>query len=524
MLRKVKSSKAHELVNSLVKRAPLCVFSGILLSIPFWNGNFWIFAWCGMAPLFFALEGRSRAQRFLLGYLCGVVFWWATIFWLVHVTFIGTAVLILYLALYFGIFGVLLPVRNPKPAFTFLLVPSAWVILEYVRSHLLTGFPWALLGYSQYLNLPVIQIADVTGVWGVSFLVMMGNAALYSVIGYRLAASGERLAQRGIRNQGVATLLCILLAVLYGYHKLNRMPHAKNPTPLKISVIQGNIPQDFKWTPQYNDFIIKQYLTLTKKASVGIPDLILWPEAALPVVPEEEPAYYEMAVKSAQETRCNLLFGAVTKRDSLYYNSAILISPQGSMRARYDKIHLVPFGEYIPLRNTLPFLQTFVPIGDMTAGKEYTVFTPSLKLKTLNPVHFSVLICFEDLFPELSRQFVKKGADFLVNITNDAWYKKGPASMQHLQASVFRAVENRVQVVRAANTGISAFIDPSGKIISKVCDKGGRMIFVEGYDTQVIALTHNVPTAYNRFGDACIVLCALAIAGGITRGLSVTVR
>jgi len=184
----------------------------------------------------------------------------------------------------------------------------------------------------------------------------------------------------------------------------------------------------------------------------------------------------------------------------------LLVSPEGELLDRYDKLHLVPFGEYIPLRKFFGFLETIVPIGDFSRGNGYTVFS-------MPPYKFSVLICFEDLFPGLSREFVKKGADFLINITNDAWFKKTSSPYQHLSASVFRAVENRVFLIRSANTGVSGFIAPTGKIISLVGDKSGNNIFVSGYKTQNIAVYKQGLSFYTRYGNIFIIICLLLALG-----------
>jgi apolipoprotein N-acyltransferase len=195
----------------------------------------------------------------------------------------------------------------------------------------------------------------------------------------------------------------------------------------------------------------------------------------------------------------------VVNEEGRYFNSALLFDKDKGIAGRYDKLHLVPFGEYIPLKKIFPFLEAIVPIGDIAAGKEYAI----LKIQnSKNFLNFAVLICFEDLFPELSREFVKRQADFLVNITNDAWYKeKTPAASQHLQASIFRAVENRVYLARAANTGISGFIAPSGKVICVVKDKQGKDIFVDGYETKSIILAQKNLSFYTKFGDIFILLC-----------------
>jgi apolipoprotein N-acyltransferase len=205
------------------------------------------------------------------------------------------------------------------------------------------------------------------------------------------------------------------------------------------------------------------------------------------------------------------VLGAVTLRNGHYYNSSLLVSDQGENLELYDKLHLVPFGEYIPLKKILGFLETVVPIGEITPGEEYKVFK--------RPAKFSVLICFEDLFPGLSRRFVKKGANFLVNITNDAWYKMSSAPYQHLQASVFRAVENRVFLVRSANTGVSCFIGPSGEVVSYVKDNLRQTIFNTGYDTQRIFVEKGILSFYTARGDVFILLLFIFTVYGIFRSV-----
>lgn len=489
MLRKIKSNIAKDLF--------LCLSSSLLLILSFPKFNLWILAWIGFVPLFFAIiENKSKAKAFLLSYITGILFWSGTIYWLIHVTLPGTILLILYLGLYFGLFSLLVKSFELRAkSYELIFIPSIWVLLEYIRSHLFTGFPWALLGHSQHLNLAIIQIADITGVWGVSFLVMMVNLFIY------------RLIDRKSHKNYLLPLLLLLLSLAYGHSKLNRITYPVSGIPVRISVIQGNIPQELKWNPESNDFIIDKYFTLTTQAAKEKPDLIIWPEAAMPEVLEEKAIFYERVKKFIKEIRTPLLLGAVTSRDNFYYNSALLISSEAGLLNRYDKIHLVPFGEYIPLKKILPFLETVVPIGDITAGKEYTIF------KILNPrlSNFAVLICFEDLFPELSRQFVKNGAEFLVNITNDAWYEHTNAASQHFQASVFRAVENRVFVIRSANTGVSGFIAPSGKIISLVKDKSGKDIFIDGFRTEEINILKETPSFYTRHGDIFIAACLLLL-------------
>ena len=488
----------------LVKELLLCGLSAILLILSFPNANLWLLAWFGFVPLFFSLNNKSLKQAFALFFIAGVIFWSGVIYWLVHVTLPGTIVLILYLALYFGIFGLIIrPFTRNSNRYTLILIPVIWVCLEYLRGKLFTGFPWALLGYSQYLNLWVIQIADITGVWGVSFLVMLVNVLLVEIIW----AAKNKLKPR-FKKAVLSLVLILALILLYGYYRLRPEPVAAASAPLKVCVIQGNIQQDLKWVPENNGYIIKKYLYLSSRALKEKPDLIIWPEAALPAVLEDEPQYYQKVCDFSKSMHTPLLFGAVTRRGGLYYNSALLLSGKGELLGRYDKLHLVPFGEYVPLKNIFSFLQTIAPIGDIAAGREYAIFeVPSHKPK----VSLATLICFEDLFPELSREFVKNGAQILVNITNDAWYMHTSAPYQHLQASVLRAVENRRPLVRSANTGISGFIAPTGKIISLVRDKAGREIFSDGFLTRDIKIGRHQLSFYTRFGDVFIFICVLLI-------------
>ncbi len=508
-----------------------CFLSAFLLICAFPRFNIEFFAWIGFIPLFYVLKNKSRFKGFLLSYFTGIIFWFGTIYWLVHVTFLGMVLLVLYLALYFGLFGLIIAItKNQELRFNILFLPSLWVILEYIRSHLLTGFPWALLGYSQYLNLPIIQVADITGAWGVSFMVMMVNTAIYEIIGDRLKGKGKRL------KVYLLPFACLFFSLFYGYYKLFLSPFTFSLPPVRISVIQGNIPQELKWDARAKEFIIRKYLDLTAESLKDKAEFFIWPEAALPVVLEQEPEYFERVKDFVKGIGKPLLLGAVTSRDDLYYNSAVLVSSKGELFKRYDKIHLVPFGEYIPLRKMFKFLESLVPIGDFVAGKEYTVFTlktrflmvwESIKLsqplklhkEVLNPAFggmkfldeqasFSALICFEDVFPELSRQFVKRGANILVNITNDAWFKETSAPYQHLQSSVFRAVENRVSLVRAANTGVSAFIAPTGKINAKV-SAAARDIFVDGYTTEEVFISDIGPSFYTCYGDIFVLLCVI---------------
>lgn len=253
-------------------------------------------------------------------------------------------------------------------------------------------------------------------------------------------------------------------------------------------------------------------MELSTLASEDEPDLIVWPEAAAPGILGEDNWVFDEIFSFASGIQIPLVVGSVVEENGRYFGSALLISAEGKISGRYDKIHRVPFGEYIPLKKIFPFLASVVPIGDIDKGKEFTVFSLKKAPGRLNgaaDMKFAVLDCFEDLFPELSSEFVGRGADFLINITNDAWYKNTSAPLQHLQASVFRAVENRVPLARSANTGVSGFIQPSGKA-SYLCAGENRVkIFVSGHKTEEVAPTlRKKKSFYTRFPDAFILFCA----------------
>ena len=495
MLRTVNSAFSFQ--SSVFSKILLSLLSGVLLASSFSFAFLGILSWLAFLPVFFALENTSLKKACLLFFISGIIFWSGTIYWLAHVTLPGTVVLILYLSLYFAAFGLIIrPFTMNSTIFGLFIIPSIWVLLEYIRSYLFTGFPWALLGYSQCFNLPIIQIADLTGGWGVSFLVIFVNAALVEMVW----AMRERL---WARSKAVFILLTSVLFIIcaYGYFRLYLPAYTGNERMLRVSVIQGNIPQELKWDELAAGYIVNKYLRLSEEAAVSKPDLIVWPEAASPGLFGQDDAIFEGFYALARKIEIPLLLGTVTRSKDIFFNSAILIDSKGEVAGRYDKLHLVPFGEYIPLKKYLPFLETVVPIGDIQPGRSHYIFN--------KPAKFCVLICFEDLFPELSREFTKRGAQFLVNITNDAWYKKTSAPYQHLQASIFRAVENRRYLVRSANTGISGFISPDARILSLVRDTSGREIFVDGFLTQKLMLGAQGLTFYTRFGDWFIIICLL---------------
>jgi apolipoprotein N-acyltransferase len=506
----------------MIGRIFLAVISALLLVLSFPGFNMGFLALVGMVPLFFALDGKKAGEAFIISYVAGAVFFLGTVWWLIHVTLPGMIVLVLYLALFFGLFGALASLGLSQSRhmsdralsyISLFLIPAAWVTCEWLRSHLFGGFGWVALGYSQSSSLSLIQIADITGVYGVSFLIVMINVAIF------ITLKGQQEKEVVMELSMFIAILIAFICLGYGYFRMNNVFTGEK---VRVGVVQGNIPQDEKWDQVFRDKIMDKYESLTKKLALSKPDLIVWPETSVPGFVATEPDLLERMKKLAVEVKEPILVG--TLREDLkvkdrYYNSASLFLPDGSIAATYDKIHLVPFGEYIPLKNIFSFVEKIAPapIGDVSKGKEHTIFSFLIKrtakdknatVRFTKKVNFACLICFEDMFPSISREFVRKGAYFLVNITNDAWYKKTAAAWQHTQGSVFRAVENRVAVVRATNTGVSCFIDQKGKVVDFINDNG-KALFVDGYHTDEIVMA-NIRTLYNKYGDIFAYLCLLA--------------
>ena len=483
----------------------LSLLSGILLIPSFPNLNLEFLAWFALVPLFYSVEGRSLGQSFKLGFLTGLVAFLGILYWIIvavhtygNIPLIlsGSILLLLvaYLSLFLGAFTLLtrfIQIRSGLQ--TILFTPVLWVTLEYLRSFLLTGFPWASLGYSQYLNLPFIQMADLTGVYGPSAVILLVNATLYSVVHH-----GSR---RTLPVREVVLTVAVLLGVLiYGYLKMGVVGRQaiQNP-PLKIGLVQGNIDQSIKWDESFQKETLKIYEKLSYKVAEKKPDLIIWPETAAPFFFQEAREYQPFILDIPKKTNSYLLFGAPSYKTRngkvSHYNSAYLASPSGEVAGKYDKIHLVPFGEYVPLKDLLFFIGSLGEgIGNFKSGEEVVNFS-------LPQGKFGVLICFEIIFPDLCRRFVKKGANFLVTLTNDAWFGRTSAPYQHFAMVAFRAVENRVFVARAANTGITGIIDPTGKILKK------GAIFAEEAMSGTIRLS-NQKTFYTLHGDLFAWICS----------------
>lgn len=493
------------MLKHLAKDDLCAAASGALLALSFPTPDLWFLAWIALVPWLLTMHQRP----FRSGMVAGMVFFAPVLYWLnivmtrygglnLLLALVAYLLLIIYLASYFAVVSwashrISLRLRVP----TLLIFPVLWVAAEYARAHLLTGFPWASLGYSQQAFLPFIQSADIWGVAGVGLLVITVNLLI--------AQSWKQLTSSASVIRGLLPLLAVGIILLgngfYGSHRLRQFSAPPTHNPLTVAVAQGNIEQGVKWDPAYLQTTLKQYAGLTAEVAKEPVDLIVWPESATPFFYQDPSPQSGFVRTVAARSGSALLFGSPAYRKTgnafEYFNSAFLLSPQGNLLGRSDKVHLVPFGEYVPLQWLFPFIDKLVVgIGDFSPGQ--------LQPIALGETRLGVLICYEVIFPDLARSFLNRGANLLVNITNDAWFGQSSAPYQHLAMSSFRAVENRVWIARAANTGISAFIDPTGRI------HGQTGLFTES--SRIMQLdAHAVAGFYSQFGDI-LPLCCVAIS------------
>jgi apolipoprotein N-acyltransferase len=416
-------------------------------------------AWFALVPLLISINNESFSRAFKLGFIAGTTHYLTLIYWIVVVlgrygnlsilTSLGPFVLLcLYLALYPAFFsGITTWLRGSR--FVLLFIASIWVGLEYVRAKLMTGFPWCLLGHTQYENLHLIQIADLCGVYGISFLITLSN----------------------------------------GPGHMEKGPHRM----INTVIIQANIDQSLKWEPAHQTETMATYQRLTRAAYDFKPDLIVWPETSAPFFFQDDVVFTPKILSLARESNSVLVFGSPAYKQihgkTKYYNRAYLITSDDQPPQYYDKVKLVPFGEYVPLKRYLFFINRLVPAaGDFEPGNRIA----PLKGRHVLP---GILICFEAIFPELASTQTREGANILINLTNDAWFGRTSAPYQHLSMAVFRAVENRRPMIRAANTGFSAFIGPEGRIIAL------SSLFEEETLKASIGISNSPLTFYARFGD-----------------------
>jgi apolipoprotein N-acyltransferase len=495
----------------------LSLLSGVLMTAAFPRTDWFWMAWVALIPLLLALRDLAVKDAFRLGWLCGITHATGLIYWLVHTMnayghlplTLSVGILLCfstYLGLYTALFSALIVHLGPTPMRALTVAPLLWAALEYLRSFVLTGFTWGYLGHSQYRWLTFIQSADLWGVYGLSAVIVLFNMALFLVVLSRSGKSwqGQPITKPLVWRGILLAVLCLTATLTYGYVRQGQIQRLGAEAPkLTVGLAQGNIPQAEKWDPAFQISSTKTYVQLSEQLAPEKPDLIIWPETATPFYLFHNQALTRMVQRGVRNTGSAHVIGSPAVRqngDHLdYFNSAFLLDPEGKLVARYDKAHLVPFGEYVPLKKWLPFIGKIVAqVGDFQAG-------PAGGVLSYNGHRIGPLICYDGIFPVLARAAVNNGADLLVNLTNDAWYGVTSAPFQHLLQYVFRAVETRRSLVRATNTGISAFIEPSGRIVNTtgLFETAARL-------HSVACLTNR--TLYVRMGDAFALVCLTVVA------------
>jgi apolipoprotein N-acyltransferase len=503
---------------------------GVFCFAPF--DQSWL-CWFALTPLIVAVwfTGENSKRRWLrnllLGYVAGMVFFTATFGWLgalgdlyeslfLHgLSFLLSIYLAMHFAFWAWFIGLLKPKtytaswRNLLVAF---LAACAWATHEWVRGWLFSGFGWNGLGVALHTQFPMIQIAEFTGVVGLSFAVAFANIiAVTTPIRLFMEAKSHRM-----RPHFDLTLAMVGIVALLAFG-LNRIQVASPSKPIRVAAVQANVAQLQKFDPQFAPQVFEKFRRLSEIAvrTTPPPDLLVWPESSMPdPVREQSSESYRFVTDFAASIKTDLMLGTLDFEGQHDYNAALVVSNGGERVQIYRKIHLVPFGEFIPLRHSFPLFAaiagTWVP-GDFTRGTEHTVFN-----LTSPDVRVAPLICFEDTVGDLVRQFVSNGANLLVDITNDGWFQRSSGSHQHLANAIFRCVENRRPMVRAANTGVTCFVNEFGRVTQILRDDTGDT-FSEGVLTGEISVPQDRQmTFYSRhgewFAECCAAITAIVIA------------
>jgi len=470
-------------------------------------------AWCALVPLLIACAYVKPAHVWRLGWLAGTVFWLVTIFWLTKVTYFGWFLLCLYCGLYtipfalvsawwFRRFGVGRFVMN---ALFMVVITAVWISSEYLRMTLFTGFPWNPLGAGIHANLAFIQHASWGGVHALSGMLVWANAAIALTI-LRYLKHHARIGRKPHPELMMGMAMIVAAFVVGG--RMARDVYVGGQE-MRIALIQTSIPQYDKWTVEMVDMIYDRLRDLTSLAVHRTqPDLVVWPETAVPDDVRLSEDSYDL-VDALSRMGSPILVGsmdaeAVVDRKPLYYNSSFLFDTNGVIVQVYEKRHLVLFGEYVPLHEHVRFITAMTPIMEsFTPGKTSTVFRLPGR-----DIPFSSLICFEDTMAYLGRESVRNGARLLINQTNDGWFDPSSASRQHMALSILRAVENRVPVVRSANTGYTCAIDARGQVTDILMDFEGRY---DGPGFRLVSVQippEGMPlTFYTRYGDVLVWIC-----------------
>lgn len=484
------------------------------------------FAYAFAAPAIFWAYRRPNFRLYAGTVLAAnAVAWTILLGWLHHVTWVGLFLLGPFVGIWIGLWYLAAWWTMPKLLGRGALerivcifgLAALWVVIEWTRTWVLSGFPWLPLSASQWKRVSILQIAAYTGAYGVSFVLMAMNLG-FAAYAHRLLCEGKR----GLQRRSQEFFACLfLLIVCVTIHVQETFNHGRFSVPLgRIGIVQPYVPQSVKWDPTSADKIRESLEQATKRAAAGHSQLLLWPEASTPWAVKGDPASQAWIEQLVRSVRTPLLLGSIAieqppsgEKEPLWFNGAFVVDPVLGLQTRYYvKRHLVPFGEYIPLRPILGWLDKFVPIGgDFQPGVDARLLTVNLNLK---PVSLGTLICYEDIFPMLAVESVRTGAEALVVLTNNAWYGEGGAAYQQAAHSVLRAVETRRPVLRCGNGGWSGWIDEYGNIRSVLADEDGS-VYVRGSAT--IEITHdrrwsNAESFYVKYGDWFVAVCTALAA------------
>jgi apolipoprotein N-acyltransferase len=426
--------------------------SGALLVLSLPKPDLYPLAWIALVPLLVVLATTSVARTVLSSYIAGVIFFSGTCYWITETMVIygglsapsavGVGALFaLTFAFYFVLFGLGVHLAvNKFGSIGLLFAPPLWVTMEWLRSVLFSGFPWMLSGYGLVPFAGILQMAVWTGVYGLSFLATLVSSLLaYAVL---------RRSKSAIGAAAAIVLVSWFLPVLGRTSSANTVP---------VRLVQTNISLDQPWRKPDSDQLLDELGVLSTRET-SKPRLVVWPETPAPFYLTTDAAFRNRMQTISRKLGAYLLVGYIDAAGEGPSNSAGLLDPEGNQVSRYDKMHLVPFGEYVPFKRLLFFAQSLTrEVGEFIPGVDYT-------MSQMDGHQISTAICYESIFPDLVRRFVKRGSELIVVITNDGWFGQSSAPYQHLRMGVVRSVENRRWMVRTANTGISAIIDPYGKI------------------------------------------------------------
>jgi apolipoprotein N-acyltransferase len=475
-------------LNLLTQRCYLlALLAGFLFTLSFPKWSIAGFAWVAPGLLLYAAMGQGRGKMFRIGWFAGLAKYLSSLYWLLYmpVTFVpilAWLALSAYCAVYTGLWAWLSWRMFPAavdPANSFQQFAEAgwlarmrwaicsailWVALEIVLGRFLSGFPWLFLGMSQYKLIPLIQISSITGVYGVSFLLVWFSVSL-------LCAALALFHRPAVRWVAMGELFpaFLVVGIVCAWGFSNSLQSPKPTRTLDVAMIQPSIPQTMIWDPKENTNRFTKLVQLTEDVLKSKPQLLLWPEAAVPGMLRFSDHVANAVANLAISNQVWMIIGSDDAQlrpgakgpdDVEYFNSSFLVSPEGKIEGYYQKRRLVIFGEYIPLLRWLPFLKYFTPIeGGFASGTKAIPFVMDKpRVKT------GILICFEDVFPDLAREYVDADTDFLINLTNDGWFGESSEQWQHATDAVFRAVENGIPLIRCTNNGLTCWIDANGRL------------------------------------------------------------